>query len=100
MDVLQILVGSIIQMVEIIHDYLQLTFTDGTILNIYNKYQYDGESVLTFEGKKLISAIETDIKIILDIEDGGKIEVGLLDEDYNGPEAMELIRKDEPPVVW
>lgn len=100
MDTLQILVGLTIKKVEVLQDYFQLIFADSTILNIFNKYQYDGSSVLTLEGKKLVSVIETDYKIVLDFKDCGKLTVGLLDEDYNGPEAIELIRISEPPVVW
>ncbi len=100
MGVLQILVGLIIKKVEVIQDYFQLIFADSMILNIYNRYQYDGGSVLALEGKKLVSVIETNNKIVLDFEDSGKLTVSLLDEDYNGPEAIELIRKGEPPVVW
>jgi hypothetical protein len=100
MNALQILVGLLIKKAEIIQDYFQLIFPEGTILNIYNKYQYDGGSVLALEGKKLISVVETNNKIVLDFGDSGRLSVGLLDEDYNGPEAIELIRKGEPPIIW
>ena len=100
MDALQILVGLIIKKAEIIQDYFQLIFPKGTILNIYNKYQYDGGSVLALKGKKLVSVMETNNQIVLDFEDSGKLTVGLLDEDYSGPEALELIQEGKPPVVW
>ena len=100
MDALQILVGLIIKKAEIIKDYFQLIFPKGTILNIYNRYQYDGGSVIALNGKKLLSVIETDNKIVLDFGDSGKLTVGLLDVDYNGPEALELIQEGKPPVVW
>jgi hypothetical protein len=44
--------------------------------------------------------METTNKIVLDFGDSGKLTVGMLDEDYNGPEAIELIQKGKPPVVW
>ena len=100
MGALQILVGLIIKKVQVVQDYCQLIFDDNTILNIYNKYQYDGSSVLALEGKKLVSVIETNNNVVLDFDDNGNLTVSLLDEDYNGPEAIELIRKGEPPVVW
>ncbi len=51
MQMLKILIGLMIQKIEEVHDYLQLVFSDGTILNIYNDYQYDGKNVLSIEGK-------------------------------------------------
>ncbi len=100
MEALQILVGLIIKKVEVLQDYVQLIFSDNTILNIFNKYQYDGSSVLVLEGKKLVSAIETKIKIVFEFKDSGKLTVSLLNKDYNGPEAIELIREGEPSVIW
>ncbi len=100
MDALQILVDLIIKKVEILQDYFQLVFADNTTLNIFNKYQYDGSSVLVLEGEKLVSAIETKNKIVFEFKDSGKLTVSLLDKDYNGPEAIELIREGEPPVIW
>lgn len=100
MNALEILVGLFINKVEIIQDYFQIIFQDGTILNIYNKYKYEGGSVVSLEGKKLLYVSESNNKILLDFGDNGILSIGLLEEDYNGPEAIGLIRKGEPLVVW
>ncbi len=100
MSALQESVGSIIQLIKVVHDYLQIAFDDGTILNIYNKYQYNADSVSALAGKKLISVTEADNRIVLEFEGSGELIVGLLDTDYNGPEALEIIPKNKPAIIW
>ena len=99
-QMLRVLTGLMIQKVEEVHDYLQLVFSDGTILNVFNKYQYEGENILSIKGKKMNSIKETDQSVLFSFSDGSHLIVGLRDEDYSGPEAMELIRHNEPPIVW
>lgn len=100
MTALQILIGLTISKIEEVHDYIQLVFSDGTTLSIFNNYYYDGGSVLAIEGKKIKSVEEVGSKVVIAFEDGGCMSVGMTDDDYNGPEAMVLRREGEPPVVW
>ncbi len=100
MAALQILIGLIISKIEEVHDYIQLVFSDGTTLSIFNNYYCDGSSVLSIEGKKIKSVEEKDRKVVITFEDGGCISVGMTDDDYNGPEAMVLRREEESPIVW
>lgn len=97
---LQTLIGLIIQKIERVHDYLQLVFSDGTTLNIYNNHRYDSGSIFSVEGEQVASVIEADSEITFKFQNGGILSVGMRDEDYNGPEAMQLIKKGEPPIVW
>jgi hypothetical protein len=97
---LQILVGLIINKIEEIHDYIQIVFSDGTTLSIFNNYHYDDGSVLFVKGKKIESVEEGEAKVVLTLEDGSCFSIGMSDEDYNGPEAIVLRHEGEPPVVW
>ena len=100
MATLQILIGLIIGKIEEVHDYVQVVFSDGTALSIFNNYVYDGGSVLSIEGKTVRSVEESDSAVIISFEGGESLAIGLNDDDYNGPEAMVLRKEGKPPVVW
>lgn len=100
MDALQILVGLIIGKIEKVHDYVQIVFSDGTALSIFNNYVYDGGSVFGVEGKTVRSVEESGSSIIILFESGESLSIGLDDDDYNGPEAMVLRQEGKCPVVW
>jgi len=90
MDITKDLIGLIVQSIEEVHDYLQVIFSDGTILNIYNTFRYDGDSVFELEGKGLEQVLVTDEEVVFLFRANERLVVGLKDEDYNGPEAMQL----------
>ena len=100
MAALQILIGLIIGKIEEVHDYIQIVFSDGTTLSIFNNYVYDGGSVLSLEGKEVKSVDKSGDSILIVFDDGRSISVGLNDDDYNGPEAMVLKLEGKYPVVW
>nr|WP_320049943.1 hypothetical protein [uncultured Desulfuromonas sp.] len=100
MKALQFLVGLTIDKSESFKDYLQLVFSNNTILKIYNNYKYSGGSVVNLRQKKILFIVEETSEIVIDFGEGGKLFISLLDVDYNGPEALELIREDKSPVVW
>ena len=92
------LIGFTVTKVESIHDYLQITFSDGSIMNVYNKYSYDG-NVSDLENKTLISFSEHSDGVELRFL-GSQFEIGLRDDDYSGPEAIALRRPGKEPVIW
>ncbi|MBY0475581.1 MAG: hypothetical protein K2Q13_11050 [Nitrosomonas sp.] len=100
MDSLQILIGHIIKKVEEVHDYVQIVFSDGTTLSIFNNYRYDGGSILSIEGKAVKSIDKKEGNIIITLADGKCVSIGMEDDDYNGPEAIVLKREGESPIVW
>jgi len=100
MNVLQKIVGLTIQKTEQIIDYAQLHFSDGSILNIYNRYDLENCTLSSIQGDRLIYAVESDGKIELKFDGGGLLSVGMTDDDYNGPEAMDLNLADGNIVVW
>jgi hypothetical protein len=100
MTSLQILIGLIINKIEVVHDYIQIVFSDGMILSIFNNYHYDDPSILAVEGMAVKSVDEGDSKITITLANGRYLSIGMEDDDYNGPEAMVLRREGESPVVW
>jgi len=85
---------------EEVNDYIQVVFSDGTTLSIFNNYSYESGSVRAVEGKKVKSVEEVNNKVIITFEDDDCLSIGMGDDDYNGPEAMVLRQKSEPLVVW
>lgn len=100
MAALQILIGLIVSKVEKVSDYIQVVFSDGTTLSIFNNYAYDGDSIHDIEGKTVRFVEEPDDSVIIFFESGESLSIGLDDDDYNGPEAMVLKREGESLVVW
>ena len=100
MTALQILIGLLVQKVEVVHDYVQILFSDGTMLTIFNNYDYEGASIQTIDGTNVISVEELDDRIAITFDNNLSLLVGLNEVDYNGPEAMALRREGEPTVVW
>jgi hypothetical protein len=98
MSALSLLVDCTVARVELVHDYLQFTFSDGSTLNIYNKYRYFGD-VADIENKTLVSVDETQERVLLHFS-GSQLEIGLRNEDYSGPEALALQRPGHALVVW
>ncbi|MCP5013379.1 MAG: hypothetical protein GY942_25675 [Aestuariibacter sp.] len=100
MTALHILIGLFIKHIESIHDYIQIVFADGTVLNIFNTYSYDGASLFNVSDVKVIDVDELEEIVNIKLENGGVLLIDLKEAAYNGPEAMVLIRKGESPVVW
>jgi len=97
---LQALVGLIVGKIEDMHDYIQVVFSDGTTLSIFNNYRYDGGSISGIEGKTVKSVKELDSSVVISFECGKSLLIGLNDDDYSGPEAMVLRQEGKPLVVW
>lgn len=100
MDGLQMLIGLVIDKVVQIHDYFQIVFSDGTTLNIYNYCICNDCTISSIEGDRIISVKEMDNEITLNFGGGGTLSIGMKDDDYKGPEALELLRNGEFPVIW
>lgn len=98
MNVLSELIGCTVSKAELVHDYLQMTFSDKSTLNVYNRYIYDGD-VTGLVGKTLLSIAEQEGELALRFFECD-LRIGLADEDYSGPEAIEFRRPGKEPVVW
>ena len=98
MSALKILNNATIKRFEKIEDYYHILFSDGNILNIFNNISYSSD--FEFEGKKVESVSELKEKIIILIDGGSALIIGMTDNDYNGPEALALKCKNKPDIVW
>lgn len=100
MSRLQSIIGLTVKMAAPVHDYLQILFSDGSMLNIYNNYKCAGCSVTSIEGGEVISVVEKEREIQLAFKGNGSLSIGMSDCDFNGPEAIVFLRKGEPPIIW
>jgi len=97
---LQELVNKHIKRAQKVHDYFQLYFVDGTILNIFNSYSIIDGSDMDLSGYEIV-AVNSDVNTVnLVLSPQGTIQVGMKDSDYRGPEAMEYIATNGAYVVW
>ena len=71
-----------------IHDYVQLYFDDGSILNLYNKIKIVDDIDLII-GKTIEKVKLNNKKLQLIFADSLVIEMSMKDEDYIGQEAFE-----------
>lgn len=97
---LQQLCGLSISSVEGLHDYVQIVFSDSSILSIFNNYDCDAESVFKLQGKKIASVIESADSITIVLSGQHKLKISLSVDDFNGPEALTFSRRGQPTVVW
>ncbi len=102
-SILQCLISLTVKKIERVHDYLQILFSDGTAINVYSNYRYDRavhDLSPSIHGEKVVTVSENQDGVTIVFSGGGHLLVGLKDEDYNGPEAIELIRKGKETVIW
>jgi len=94
--------GLTVTKVVEIHDYVQLHFGDEIGLSIYNEMQTSPRStgVAKFVGKTVTAVNESDDMIEIRFLDGSKVIVDMHRQAYRGPEALELNRRGQPPVIW
>lgn len=96
------LVGRYVTVADVVHDYIQLRFDNGDILNIFNEYGLEGIGgfdVQALVGRRVasVSVQPQEVRVQLD---GVQLRVSLLDAAFRGPEAIEYIPASGCPVVW
>lgn len=100
MSVLTSLVGSNVVSACIVHDYFQISFAEGIILNVNNSYRIVGSTVKSLRGKKLVNVSEDEQEVELVFEGLTRIRVDISPDGFQGPEAMQLLRPGFPMVIW
>lgn len=96
------LVGRRIVAAEVIHDYVQLRFDNGDVLNVFNEYGIEGGVGLDVHAltDRCVAAVFTQPhEVRLDLGDL-RFRVSLLDVAYRGPEAIEYIPSSGNRVIW
>jgi hypothetical protein len=97
----QMLLHKRIASVLSIHDYFQVHFRDGAIMNLYSRHSLEEGDAQDVLGQKVVSVSirKDDHRLEIELENGKQIFVGLLDEDYRGPEVLS-IHSDGKLLVW
>lgn len=99
-EVIEQLLHQRINKIEEIHDYVQIHFANGAILNIFNTFSVSGGELVDLIGSEISGVNTNEIEANLLLSKGGAIHVGMTDADYVGPEAMEFIAANGARVIW
>jgi len=110
-EALNDLEGSPLSSVELVQDYIQFRF-DGSTLTSYTRPLIHlgvstvrwgepgyGDHLHAIVGSRLTRSYVTDKEVNLGFETGTRISISLKDEDYRGPEALELRRSPNGPWI-
>ena len=89
-----------IHRIEKIHDYVQIYFDDGSVLNIFNDFSIGCSKFGDLIGCEVVEIVINESDIYFSLSKGITIRVGMVDADFYGPEAMEYIPTTGPSVVW
>jgi hypothetical protein len=101
-SVLRALIDHTISAAEQVHDYIQLHFDNGAILNIFNQYSLSGVDDLDIRlivGKRVTEIREDTLN--LEMRFGAvQLHVNLSEAAFSGPEAIEYISAEGDRIVW
>ena len=100
--VLHELKGRRITSVVRANDYLQLYLDEDTTLSVYNKATFAPVLLETdsLVGAQIVKIMENNIAIMLEFDTGTTFTIDMTDGGYNGPEAMQLTRMNQPIIIW
>ena len=99
---LEPLLGKCITSADAVHDYIQLRFESGDVLNVFNEYCLEGDGAYDLRdlvGLCVKEVSEQTQKVLIDLG-GLKFCISLLDAAFRGPEAIEYIPASGSRVVW
>jgi hypothetical protein len=85
-----------------IHDYIQIYFTNGDIMNLNNRYVCQPSDLSAFQGEVVIQISDTDQELVVKTGSGYSITMSMLAADVLGPEATEYYRygSDGQIIIW
>lgn len=87
------IMGQGVAVASRVHDYAQIEFKSGDLLNIFNSFTINGEGSADMQvvvGKTVTDVRENEASLRLEFE-GIQLVVGLTDDAYSGPESLEFI---------
>lgn len=96
------LIGLTVTEANKVHDYLQLRFGDSATLNINNKYKLSSgaEDIECVTGHAVLDVKANALFIEIVFIDSCSLIIGLGEDDYNGPEAVEMYVSGCSPIIW
>jgi hypothetical protein len=101
-SILSPLVGHQITTADQIHDYVQLKFDNGDVLNVFNEYVVNGAGVSGIHaliGQRVVTVHTQPNEVRIKLGELS-FSVSLLEKAYRGPEAIEYIKSSGSRVVW
>ncbi len=85
------LTDKVIATFQRIHDYAQVHFEGGSLLNIFNDFAVLDVAESSLAGSR-VTALEWGAEFVrLHLAPAGSIRVGMAGADYRGPEALQYI---------
>lgn len=102
-NALDIMVGQKLHKVARVHDYIQLWFDSGAVLNIFNSFTLVGctdQDVTQLVGAEVMRIEASEAYVGIFFMNEKSIRVAITDDDYRGPEAMEYISDDNKRIIW
>lgn len=98
---LQEIVNKTVSSIVTEEESICITFEDGLQLTVFNNYAVEKAAELSdFIGAHTIEVDESPVNVAITFQNGAGLNISLEDEDWNGPEAIELILSDGQIVVW
>ncbi|MBU1088157.1 MAG: hypothetical protein KKD05_11665 [Candidatus Omnitrophica bacterium] len=100
---LKILEGLTVNKILEIHDYTQIFFERGIILNIYNEYYLsDDKKICSIQNLVVKKIKEEEDSIEIFFSNNILVHIDLTEEGSNGLEFLELSIPGTPPtiIVW
>lgn len=101
-SILDGLLGQNLILVRKVHDYVQLQFGNGDLLNVFNEFSIEGGC-----GSELVDLMGLNVNAVTIAHDEvclklGKavLRVSLREEAFSGPEAVEYIPATGSRIVW
>jgi hypothetical protein len=95
--------GRVVKRACKFHDYIQLYFDDGSILNIFNRVVEPASSDNHLESLANTTLLKVSLKegvISFAFSNGKQLGIGISDTDYQSPEALEFINAQGRRIVW
>lgn len=100
---LQTLIDTQLTSVTFIHDYLQLSFSNGSGLTINNTYHWSTTDYVSVIGSRLQEALEEKDRIIFKFSKGDELVVGFNKKDFLSPDGEGMLLYTEgakTPIIW
>jgi hypothetical protein len=96
------IVGQTVTDAKRVHDYIQLGFGEKIGLSVYNDIHMlpAGASIDDLTGKMVISVDEKQDSVEIRFLDKTAFIIDMRDQAFHGPEAIQLNRVGQTPVIW
>jgi hypothetical protein len=97
------LVGHRVCKAQLVHDYLQLFFEDGTALNVFNRFDLvdaPTPGLMQLEGAEASCIMANEPAIEIQFATGARLCIDLEDGSWTGTEALECEATKGAILVW